>query len=490
MLNRNTLTEAAASVIMALACLSFTASPAIAKQASSESRQFSARTGEKVLEAQNHIMAEEYAAALAKLAMALNLPDLSPYERAMIYQMQGASHYQLGQLDFAITAFERAVASGGLNAAETSDMRPKIAQIMIAAGRHAQGAEALERHLNVVREDYDKYAKLLMQAWIEAEDHSRALPWAKKWFAAASPKERRHYDLMNFLYNKLGQSAQQADIVKQMINRWPSDPDLWTAWASLFAAAGQDEDAFAVTKLLYLGGALTGEGEILKVIQYYSYYDMPYQAAQILEKELNAGRVSRDTDELVQLATLFRQAREYGRAIPVLEAATQSGGTGELYAQLGEALYNEGLCGRAETTFKKAIDRGYEAGKAWTLIATCRYEDVQKQEKLTCEMSESEKAAAPKTKARESAISAFEKVPAGSKQAASAKKWISFVKAERQTFDKRCEFEDRVRREECFKDIRRAYQGQFVDGVFKLGSSKCMAYTAAYDLEYRSDSAG
>ena len=490
MLNLKTLTGAAVPVLMTLASICGPVQVAQAQDTSSASRQFSAQTGAIVLEAQNHIQAEQHQAALGKLAQALALPELTPYERATIFQMQGASYYQLGQFAPAITAFENAANSGGLNAAEAADMRLKIAQLMIADGSHAQGAQGLETYLNNGGQEKSEYIELLTQAWIQAEQYDRALPWAKKWFAAASPKERKHFDLMNFLYSHLKQSSQQADIVKQMINRWPEDRDLWEAWASLFATAGQDEDAFAVTKLLYLGGALTTEAEISKVVQYYSYYDMPYQAAQILEKELNAGRVARDTDKLVQLATLFRQAREYGRAIPVLEAATQSGGTGALYAQLGEALYNEGLCLRAETAFKNAIEQGYEAGKAWTLIATCRYEEVQKQEKLNCAMSETQKENAPKTKARELAIAAFENVPAESKEARDAKKWISFIKSERLTFDKRCAFEERVRKEECFKDIRRAYDGQFVDGKFTLGNPDCEVYLEAYDKEYGRKEAG
>ena len=490
MLTFKTLTGATVPVLMMLALISGHAPAAQAQEAASESRQFSAQTGEVVLAARNHILAEQHEAALGKLAQALALTDLSSFERATILQMQGSSYYQLGQFAPAITAFERAVSSGGLNAKEMADMHVKIAQLMIADGRHAQGAQALENYLNNGGQEKPEYIKLLTQAWIQAEDYNRALPWAKKWFAGANPKERQHFDLMNFLYNNLGQSARQADIVKQMISRWPEDKKLWEAWASLFVAVGQDEDAFAVTKLLYLGGALTTEAEVLKVVQYYSYYEMPYQAAQILEKELNAGRVTRDTDKLVQLATLFRQAREYGRAIPVLEAATQSGGPGAVYAQLGEALYNEGLCARAETAFKQAIDRGYEAGKAWTLIATCRYEGVQKQEKLTCAMSSAEKAGAPKTKARQSAIAAFEKVPLESKDYRAAKKWVSFITSERLTFDKRCEFEEQVRIEECFKDISRAYEGQFAEGKFTLGNLKCEAYVEAYDKAYRRGEAG
>jgi len=255
-------TGAFVPVFMTLALICGFAPVAQAQQAASASRQFSTETREMVLAARNHMSAEQYKAALSKLAEALALPKVTPYERAMIHQMQGSSYYQMGQFAPAISAFEQAVNSGGLNTEELADLRPKIAQLMIADGRHAQGAQDLETFLNNGGAERPEYVEMLTQAWSQAEEYSRALPWAKKWFAAANPKERRH------------------DIVKQMITRWPEDRELWDAWASLFLRAGQEEDAFAVTKLLYLGGALTSEEEILKVVQYYSYYDMPYQAAQ------------------------------------------------------------------------------------------------------------------------------------------------------------------------------------------------------------------
>ena len=219
MLTFKTLAGATVPVLMTLAFISGPASVAYAQETAPVSRQFSAQTGEMVLEARNFMAAEQHSAALGKLAEALALSEITPYERAMILQMQGSSYYQLGQFAPAITAFERAVSSGGLNAEEMADMRVKIAQLMIVNGRHAQGAQALENYLNNGGQEKPEYIKLLTQAWIQAEAYDRALPWAKKWFAAANPKERQHFDLMNFLYNNLGQSAQQADIVKQMINR-------------------------------------------------------------------------------------------------------------------------------------------------------------------------------------------------------------------------------------------------------------------------------
>jgi tetratricopeptide (TPR) repeat protein len=126
------------------------------------------------------------------------------------------------------------------------------------------------------------------------------------------------------------------------------------------------------------------------------------KAAEILEREMQAGNISRDSDKLVQLSNLFRQAREYKRAIPILEQAASSSGTAKLYADLGEALYNEGQCQKAETAFKEAINRGYDSGKSWMLIATCRYETTQTQERLTCGMSPEEMNNAPISRSRSS----------------------------------------------------------------------------------------
>ena len=192
----------------------------------------------------------------------------------------------------------------------------------------------------------------------------------------------------------------------------------------------------------------------MKVVQYYSFYDMPYQAAQILEKEMNANRISRSSDKMVQLSSLFRQAREYKRAIPVLESAAASSGQAKLYADLGEALYNEGECVKAETAFKSAINKGFDAGKSWMLIATCRYEQTQKQERINCQMSEADKAAAPINQTRASAIQAFEQVPSSSREGRNAKQWIKFIKAETNAVENRCEFELSVEKELCFQMIK------------------------------------
>ncbi len=462
-------------------------SPAVAyaQDAPTEGRQFGAKAGAVVNEALQFMNSNQYSPAVSKLNEALGISNLNAYERSTIYQMQGAAYYELNQYSQAISSFENAINAGGLLPNESDALRVNIAQLLIANGSYAQGAQMLENWINRGGQAKNTHVEMLTQAWVQSENYSKALPWAEKWFQAASPKERKHYDLLNFLYNNLKMPGRQADIVKAMIGQWPDDKQLWDSWASLLANGGREAEAFEVNKMLYLGGALNSEQDLMKVVQYYSFYDMPFQAAEILEKEMNAGRIAQSAEKLVQLSDLFRQAREYKRAIPILTRAAQQSGRAKLYADLGEALYNEGDCVKAEDAFKSAINKGYDAGKSWMLIATCRYEDAQKEDRAVCaETTKEQRANSVKNQKRNRAVEAFNNVPSSSREGRNAKKWISFIRAEAKAVEDRCVFEASVAEELCIIKIRQAYDAQVFTGEFEL-EDECQEYKAKFDSLYR-----
>ena len=119
------------------------------------------------------------------------------------------------------------------------------------------------------------------------------------------------------------------------------------------------------------------------------------------------------------------------------------------------------------------------------LIATCRYEETQKQERVNCQMSAADKAAAPINQTRSSAIQAFEQVPSSSRESRNAKQWIKFIRAETQAVENRCEFELSVEKELCFQMIKQGYDAEVFVGEFKVDDPKCMAFKAEYDSKFR-----
>ncbi len=450
-----------------------------------EGRQFSSKTGEIVLKAQEFMGADQYSAAVSELQRALALPNINPYERSVINQMLGSSYYEINQYGPSINAFEAAISAGGLLPNESSALRVNIAQLLIGNEQYVRGAQMLEDWNRAGGQLKPAHVDMLVSAWVQAEQYSRALPWAQRWFNAASPKERKHYDLLNFLFSNLNMPGKQSDIVLQMINRWPDDKTLWDAWASMLMQGGREKEAFEVSKMLYLGGAYSSESDLARVVQYYSFYDMPYQAAQILEREMNAGRITQTSDKLVQLSDLLRQAREYKRAVPILEKAAASSGKAKLYADLGEALFNNGQCQKAEAAFKNAMERGFDQGKAWVLIANCRYDSAAGEDRIKCNMSDEQKKSAPWSTKRAQAVAAFDNVPISSSEAGNARKWKKFIQSEADGVDNRCEFERTVKIEQCNIAIRQAYSNMVFAGKFVLDDQSCMVYKPAYDAKYR-----
>jgi len=192
---------------------------------------------------------------------------------------------------------------------------------------------------------------------------------------------------------------------------------------------------------------------------------MPFQAATILEQEMNSRRIQRSPEKLVQLSDLFRQAREYKRAIPILRDAASASGQGKLYADLGEALYNEGQCEEAET---------------------CRYESSQKEARPECKSTTAEqRKSTPRALKRNRSIEAFNKVPSSSREGRNAKKWVSFIGAEAQAVENRCEFELNTERELCYIKIKQAYDAEIFTGGFKLEDQNCTRFKDKYDSIYR-----
>jgi tetratricopeptide (TPR) repeat protein len=454
-------------------------------EAPAEGRQFSAKAGEKVSEAQEMLQGNPQGAINVLNTLLNSGTTLNPYEKSIIYQMLGQAYNDVGNPSQSQASFQRALDSGGLLPNEANNIKVVIAQLMIVNGQYVEGATALERFMRESGQEKPNHVELLVQAWVEAERYERALPWAEKWFRNANPKERKHFDLLNFLYNNLNMPGKQADIVKQMIQKWPEDNTLWNSWASMLGNGGREQDAFEVNKMLYLGGALTTESDIKKVIQYYSFYEMPYQAAQILDREMKSGRVARTPDNLEELSKYYRTAREYKKAIPILEEAAKMSSSAKLYAALGEALYNEGECDQAQDSFEKAIARGYDAGKSWMQVANCIYDSTQKASRLSCDMTEAEMDNAPITKIRARAIEAFRKVPSGSRESRNARKWISFISDERSAVERRCEFEKNVEKELCFSKIKLEYDNiVFAGGEFELEDESCLRFKDEYDSLY------
>ncbi|MEO1101216.1 MAG: hypothetical protein AAFW65_05165, partial [Pseudomonadota bacterium] len=186
------------------------------------------------------------------------------------------------------------------------------------------------------------------------------------------------YDFLIFLYDRTGNLSKKAELLEVLLARDPTDRQLWDAISGDYFKAEDERKAFEVQKAMYLGGLLETEDELMRIVNFYNRFNAPFHAAQILEKEMNAGRIEQDFEKLELLANLYQVAREYEKAIPVIEQAAQTGGErgGAMYERLGRSYSELQDWEKTEEALTTALNTGgvKDRGLAWVLIGQSRYE--------------------------------------------------------------------------------------------------------------------
>lgn len=396
-------------------------------------RTFSARIGEIVLEAQNLQGENQFAASIETLNRALGMSDINAYERSISLQMRGRAYYEIEQISRAIQDWQAAIQTGAMLTEEIVNLRINIGQLLIAEGRYNEGIQSLEQAIAAGGESAINVgvARMLAQAYGQAERYRDGLPWAERFWSLrpAAERTRGDHSLMLFYYQQLNRVPDQFRIIEQMVARWPTEKSNWRSYASLLAQTGREEDAFEANKIMYINGMLTESREIVALAQYYSFYEYPYRGAVILERELNAGAVERTENNLQLLANMWRQAREWERAIPVLRQLAQLTGDGDNYLKLAEALYQERQLAAAEDAFQEALNRGGldRPGNAWTLLGNVRVELGR----------------------TDSALAAFREGARYPYSRRTANGWITFINNQRAAAADRIRIRERVRQDEC-----------------------------------------
>ena len=114
-----------------------------------------------------------------------------------------------------------------------------------------------------------------------------------------------------------------------MIEAYPKDTYVLTL-AGVYSELGDTKKQLALTESLYEKGYIDGKSHAVNLANLYLLHGLPYKAAKILEKEMEAENVVSDMRNLRLLSQAWYSAREDKKAIPPLKRAAEMGDDGEL----------------------------------------------------------------------------------------------------------------------------------------------------------------
>lgn len=397
-------------------------------------RTLSSAIGEPILEVQELMDQEPMPTQqILQILNGLVQRDVTPYERSVILRMRGGVYFQQENYRGAIDDFLGAINTGALVPDESNSLRVNIGQLYMVLDNTAEGIRQMEIALNNGATLTASLAKLLAQAHAQEENWQQGLRYAEHYYQNVPNSDKTYADfsLMQAYYQQLERSDDELRVVRASLDYFPGNRTAWQNLIALFARTGREEDAFEANKLMYLNGLLRCEdsSRLLNLAQYYSFYENPYRGATIMERNINAGCIEENVRNLETLANMWRQASEFGNAIPVLERIAEITGDGENALKLAEAFYQENRYEEAARWFETALNRGGldEAGDAWVLLGTVRFELGN----------------------RQGALQAFENGTQYGDSRRAASDWIRFVQGQIRAEEARVTRLQQVRIDEC-----------------------------------------
>ena len=342
-----------------------------------EETQFSSTNAENYLKAETELLVNDNPQAALVALQALRSQVLNCYEEGAALRLGAAIKIQTDDLDGAVADLLTAIDRGYIPETELKNTYYNISQIYLSGDDKVKALEYFNLWMEKGGVPDRNQSWTLAVLYQQMDRFPEALVWAERVLEADGPgADRPVYDFLIFLYDKTGDYAKKAELLELLLARDPSDRRLWDAIAGDYFRGGQDRKAFEVQKAMYLGGLLQTEDELMRIVNFYNSFDVPYASAKILEKEMNAGRISRNYQRLELLANLYQVAREFDRAIPVIEQAAEMAPDGKMYERLGRSFSELQQWAEAEDALIKAIDKGglADAGLAWVLVGQSRYE--------------------------------------------------------------------------------------------------------------------
>jgi tetratricopeptide (TPR) repeat protein len=337
-------------------------------------RLLSPSTHETLARSQGLLEAGKARAALEELKGLVRRIGDDPYARAVVQQNLGYAYHVLGREREAIASYGAALKAQSLPEEVAQRVRYTLAQLLLGEGAYREGLQHLERWLRTESDPPAESRYLAAVAHYELGQCRDSIAQLEQAVArVASPPESWYRLLLACQYD-LSRFRPAAKTLERLIRIAPGERDYWLQLAGVYQRLGRERDALAILELAYRQGRLEGP-EILRLARLYLYLEMPYQAARLLERELETGRIASTEANWILLGDSLLQSQERPAAAQALGHAARVSEKGERYLRWGALLYELEDWPGAARALSTALDKGVlkEPGRAQLLLGLAAY---------------------------------------------------------------------------------------------------------------------
>lgn len=281
--------------------------------------------------------------------------NLSKYEKAVVYQFMGFVFVQQNKIDDAIEVFSKTVDLNVLSNTQHQSTQFNLASLYGSREEWDLTINALMKFYEFEREPVAESYIMTGIAYFQKGLPLEALPYihiANE--KAIKPKESwLQLELAILFINKRYDEA--IDVVKKLATYWPEKEKYWETMAGTYMEMQKDANALAALSLGYKNNAISKAETLENLARLNLYLEIPYQAATLIEKNIQDGNIENSEKNLRLLLGAWTAAREFNKAIAVIDILAPITGEGKLYIQKAMLLNENGDWEGVKDATEKAL---------------------------------------------------------------------------------------------------------------------------------------
>ncbi|MBI2380861.1 MAG: tetratricopeptide repeat protein [Gammaproteobacteria bacterium] len=298
------------------------------------------KTYKKLTGAQELLGKEQYGQALPILQELLTANAGKAYAEATILQNIGWIHAARNDYRKAVDAMQRAINTGALPGQVVQSTNLNLASLHLAMDDYPGALKILSNWFGCEKAPKPEAWLMLSQVYAQSNRYKEAIPPAVKAIETSpKPKESWYQHLLG-LYWETNDFQKAAQTLRSLVEIYPAQKRYWTQLSGVYARINDDKNALAVLELAYRQNLLDKESELRQLASFYAFLDVPYKAAQVLEKAIKDGKLPGNEKNWNAVATNWRSAREFDKAIVAFGEAAKFSDSGEYYFLMAE-MYND-----------------------------------------------------------------------------------------------------------------------------------------------------
>jgi hypothetical protein len=302
------------------------------EQRTKEAQAVSKAVYDQITKAQEAVDAQDFPGALKILNRLYDPEKLSEYEQTNVLNYLGFVYYNMDDMNNARRTYEMMVAIPSIEPQMKKQTLYTLAQLHTMEEEYTKALTTLDQWFIMETNPSADPFILKAQNLYQVSRYKEMIEPIENALRVAETRglEAREdwYVLLNFAYFQEENYAKVRDIQKILLIKWPKKR-YWFSLAGAFTELGEDRNLVNAYEAAHTQQLLEKESELVTMAQLYMQSEIPFKAAQLLEKEMESGRVTKSAKNYRLLSQAWQLSMEDEKAIPALKEAARLSDDGE-----------------------------------------------------------------------------------------------------------------------------------------------------------------